>query len=406
VTLHDPVIAALSQANPVPGTVRPGPQERAEAERILRRVVSSPARPRHRVAVVVPVLSTLVALAVVGLFLRAGGVGPSGAPAGNGTKLIFQAVPTAQTPVISPAALSRDAHIVRERLRSVGGSFRVTVASGDRIAVSVGGAVRGGPARIVQLVIAAGELFFYDWEANALTPNGQTVASQLAAQNPTAVQISQGVGSAPGVPGAGSMSLYAAVSLAARQPQAPVSKRLARIGSIRDLVAQLPPGVNGAYGQVRVVPQGTIVLQAASQTAANQVKFTSPSAQFYVLRDNVSLLGNDVTNPQQSTDQSGSPDVQFGFTTAGQNAFQSVTAQIAHRGASVSRAGSTYDQHFAVALDTHLLTVPSIDFKQYPDGIIGSRGGDITGVLTTESARDLATELRYSALPLQLRPTR
>ncbi|PZS13384.1 MAG: hypothetical protein DLM64_03425 [Solirubrobacterales bacterium] len=32
----------------------------------------------------------------------------------------------------------------------------------------------------------------YDWEANALTSNGQTVASQLIAQNPDALSISQG----------------------------------------------------------------------------------------------------------------------------------------------------------------------------------------------------------------------
>ena len=37
-------------------------------------------------------------------------------------------------------------------------------------------------------------LYFYDWEANALTPNGKTVASQLLAQDTTATELSQGVG--------------------------------------------------------------------------------------------------------------------------------------------------------------------------------------------------------------------
>jgi preprotein translocase subunit SecD len=38
--------------------------------------------------------------------------------------------------------------------------------------------------------------------------------------------------------------------------------------------------------------------------------------------------------------------------------------------------------------------------RRYPDGIIGSSGADITGGFTSKSARDLATELRYGALPL------
>jgi len=58
------------------------------------------------------------------------------------------------------------------------------------------------------------------------------------------------------------------------------------------------------------------------------------------LRDHVALFGIDVTNPQQSTDQSGSPDVIFGFTGKGGNEFQNVTAQIAHRGDVVSGFGT------------------------------------------------------------------
>ena len=80
-----------------------------------------------------------------------------------------------------------------------------------------------------------------------------------------------------------------------------------------------------------------------------------------------------------------------------------MTAQIAHRGDLVSGLGQTYDQHFAVALDTQLITVPSIDFKIYPNGIQGSSGGDITGGFTTSSAHDLATELRSAALPIDLK---
>ena len=56
-----------------------------------------------------------------------------------------------------------------------------------------------------------------------------------------------------------------------------------------------------------------------------------------------------------------------------------------------------------MAVDNQLLTVPQIDFRQYPDGIIRGGGADITGAFTRQSARDLATELRYGALPLSVR---
>ncbi len=82
-------------------------------------------------------------------------------------------------------------------------------------------------SRAEKVVGTTAQLYFYDWEANALTPNGKTVASQLQTQDPTAVTISQGTRvAAPGAPSAGSMSLYQAVKLASKQP--PVSSTTAR----------------------------------------------------------------------------------------------------------------------------------------------------------------------------------
>jgi SecD/SecF fusion protein len=452
-TSDDAVIAALSDANPVARTVAPDSLERAEADRVLHRVMSSPARPRHRSAVLVPVLSTLLVLAVVAVLVRSGGAGHNAAPRANAVNLTFQALPTPQTPVITPAAMAREVSILRKRLVSVQGGYRVALAGGERIAVTSANATGSTQARVVELVTGRAELLFFDWEANALTPNGNTVADQLQTQDRPAVTISQGSSTAaPGDPGAGGVSLYQAVQLAAKQPQAPISQHLSRIGpqyymfgapgsagcaavasaqhtipiqgdhcllagpddgapattrrqAINSLVAQLPLGVNRADGQVLVVPQGTVVLQAASQTGPEQ-SFNRPSAQFFVLRDQVALFGEEITNPRSGTDQTGAPDVQFDFTRTGQNAFQRVTAQIADRGANLSTAGQMYDQHFAVALDSRLLTVPSIRFTQYPDGITGGGGADITAPLTTQSARTIATELRLGALPLQLRRVR
>jgi hypothetical protein len=328
--------------------------------------------------------------------------------------------------------------------------------SGGEVAVVARGAPPGSRARIEALA-APGQLEFYDWEANLLLPDGKTVASALDLlppgyqNNPSllssdqrlALQISQGAGA----PGAGSLSLYDAVKLASKQPAvsrfapapgttqalqgskyymfgAPGSATCRIAGkaygysprptehcllsgpttSLASLYTNLPVGVSRSQGQVLTVPQGTTVLQATRSKFSALPKVSDPSARFYVLSDNAALSRSDITNPQQSTDPSGTPDVSFGFTTRGGTEFQRMTGQVARRGEQVSALDQTPNQHFAVALDGQLVTVPQIDFKQYPNGVSGQNGADITGGFTTQSARTLAALLRFGPLPVNLEP--
>ncbi|HEX3978219.1 MAG TPA: protein translocase subunit SecD [Solirubrobacteraceae bacterium] len=354
----------------------------------------------------------------------------------GGIELVYQGQRTPQSPV-NAASLNRAVDIMRSRVDSLGVSEPEIQTTGNSL-ITVGLPDVHDVARAEQEVGKTAQLFFYDWEANVLTPNGKTVASQLLTQDQTALAISQGGGTGPGVAGAGGVPLYQAVTLAAKQPRGPGGSRagpayylfgapgspacaaVAKVNgttpvqgqhcllngpdsTLTDLYSGLPPGVTKAQGQLVTVQQGTVVLQAANPSASTQIKASSPNAQFFVLKDDVALTGNDITNPQPSTDQSGQPDVQFGFTGKGQKSFQRVTGQIAHRGANVSLGGASLNQHFAVALDNQLVTVPQIDFHQLPDGIIGGGGADITGGFTSQTASDLATQLRLGALPIKLK---
>ena len=155
-----------------------------------------------------------------------------------------------------------------------------------------------------------------------------------------------------------------------------------------------------------VVPRGTVVLQAIPANFSKPTPIGDPSAQFYVLKDNIAIRGSDITNPQQSTDlNAGQPDVTFGFSSKGRSAFQDVTAAIARRGELDSGLGQQLNQHFAIALDNQLITVPFISYKQYPDGINGDNGADISGSFSISSAQNLANELRLGALPVRLTAT-
>ena len=122
------------------------------------------------------------------------------------------------------------------------------------------------------------------------------------------------------------------------------------------------------------------------------------------------LKGSDITNPQQGFDEgaggSGQPNVTFGFTGKGKSIFERITKEIAHRGQEAQLPGVTKNealQHFAVELDGQLITVPSIDYTQYPEGIDASTGSQISGGFTITSAQNLANELQSGALPLRLK---
>ena len=233
-------------------------------------------------------------------------------------------------------------------------------------------------------------LAFYDWEKNALVvPSGggkaQSVASLLPAGDSNATAVSTG-GNGVVAPGAnssaaGAMNFYDAVKLASQQPYsastnnaqkgslvflfgAPDSKACAAAAaaagkkpdpSNRCLLTppvQVPTGTSLAQArqlaeqglspverdgaEMLIVKQGTVVLQASPANFNNWPTYGTPDAGYYVLRDNVALFGNEITNPAQSTDQAGAPDVSFGFTGQGGNKFQNVTAQIANRGSLLS----------------------------------------------------------------------
>lgn len=137
-----------------------------------------------------------------------------------------------------------------------------------------------------------------------------------------------------------------------------------------------------------------------------------------MLNDDPVLSGEDINNPRQGLfnfrqgcclyegEGTGPPDVVFGFSSShGQMVFERLTREVAHRGQEAQLPGISREeaqQHFAIVLDGQLITVPSIDYTMYPEGIDATNGSEISGGFTVSSARNLATELRYGALPINL----
>jgi SecD/SecF fusion protein len=352
----------------------------------------------------------------------------------GGVELIYEGKPTAQSKV-DTESLERAITIMRKRVDQLGVASPEINRSGSReIDVALPDVSNAHQAE--DEVGKTAQLYFYDWEPNVIGANGQPAPKEGTV---TGDATNQGAGGVT----AGLLE-YNAILRAAKRPAilrdsdttwtpgcTPAQKEGCIYGSWylidtahekvlcaggkpicppAETEANLyangyrpPPGAKPKA--VRVNP-GTVLLQARpEESAAGKITNESPNS-FYVINDDPVLTGSDVTNPQQSNDESsGQPDVTFGFTSHGKTVFEAITKEIAHRGQEAQLPGVSREaaqQHFAVALDGQLITVPSIDFTKYPEGIDSSNGSEISGGFTLTSAQTLANELQSGALPIKL----
>ena len=98
------------------------------------------------------------------------------------------------------------------------------------------------------------------------------------------------------------------------------------------------------------------------------------------------------------------------FTDKGAKKFETITRDIAQRGKLLYNTvgggqgdASPFLQHFAIVLDREIKSWPTIDFQQYPGGISGSNGAQISGLQSIKEAKDLALVLQTGALPVEFR---
>ncbi|MGI8512332.1 MAG: protein translocase subunit SecD [Solirubrobacteraceae bacterium] len=331
----------------------------------------------------------------------------------GGVELVYQGKPTPQQPKVDAAAIDRALEIMRKRVDKLGVSEPEIQRSGrDQIVVGLPDVKNA--ARAQQQVGKVAQLFFYDWEPNVIGPDGQP---STAAGTPAE---GQAVSESP-IP-----SLYDAVLRASkRKPQrdgdnttndqyylfgpAPGHRLIAGPEeSEADLLTELEGREKPRGSSVLKVPTGTLVIKAEEiQAAEGQPKPKDQADRYYVVDDDPSLSGLDIENPEQNFDQgtggNGAPIVTMDFTDKGQKAFQSVTRTIAQRGAGILRTpGIDPLQKFAIVLDNEIISRPTIDFNENPDGIDGRTGAQITGSFTIQEAQDLATNLEIGALPIKL----
>jgi SecD/SecF fusion protein len=328
----------------------------------------------------------------------------------GGTELTFQAVTTSGKPPTS-TELSDAINIMRSRSDTLGVSgVQITSFGGNEITVALPDVQNTAQAE--KVVGVAGVLFFYDWENSVIDASGQIAGANQPAATCDSSQT--------GVSACG-LSYYDAVIRASKQPRhvyAVMSNPAAAYYYV-DAKTQTVYAPNAPYPTVALlvadlqarhiklpkgarlvkVNEGTVLVQATSAPE------TPVQNDYFVLRDKPILNGKDISNPQETTDPTNGIVVAFGFKGNGASVFQKVTAEIASRGQQTSVVGGTPNyQHFAITLDGQIVTVPYIDFTQYPTGIDAANGSEISGGFTYASATQLANVLASGALPVKLNP--
>ncbi len=349
----------------------------------------------------------------------------------GGVALVYKGRATAQAKV-NTESLNRTIDIMRKRVDQLGvAEPEIQRTGGEEIEVSLPDV--SNAQRAQEQVGKTAQLHFYDWEPNVIGPDGKPAPSDptvTGGAEPASVPhgllqyqaVQRAAKRAPIIgrnettldpgctPAQANGCIYGSWYLLDTKHEKMLCATGGPVCAPQDTEADLyadgykpPPGTKPKA--VRVNP-GTILVQAHPEEFNGKINNPSPNS-FYVLDDDPVLSGEDINNPQQSFQEGGSglPDVTFGFSSQGRKIFEKVTRKISERGANAQLPGvskAAAEQHFAIVLDEQVITAPSIDYGQYPEGIDASNGSEITGGFTITSAQNLAEELQSGALPIKL----
>ncbi len=161
------------------------------------------------------------------------------------------------------------------------------------------------------------------------------------------------------------------------------------------------------------MPTGTVVVTCGiGEVVCPGVAAANPTTNsFYLLKFDPptvpEMTGKDLNlggTRQDFDTRTGEPIVLMQFTKDGAKRFGEITAREAQRGKLLSNTiggGQKITQHFAIVLDREIKSWPSIDWEEYPGGISGSNGAQITGMAGLKEAKELALVLQTGALPVE-----
>ena len=354
----------------------------------------------------------LVAAALVGVALLAIPGSPIqqkptlGLDLQGGLEVTLQAVPPRDRE-LTTEDLDRSVQIMRNRVDKLGvAEPEIRTQGNDQISIQLPGVK--DPAAAASIIGKTAQLELFDLEANLQPPSINLQTKQPIA-TPKLYDLLAGQQSLAqkGTP----ESFYVFRTKGKKLVVGPVQTREAALSKWD---GKLPAG----HKLLAVPPQTVVVHCGPNDVVCPGVGESPPTRNyFYLLRYTPpavpEMTGKDLklSGTRQDFDtQTGEPIVLMDFTGKGQDMFEKITRDIAVRGKLLFNtvgAGQgdyrNYLQHFAIVLDREIKSWPSIDFEQYPGGIGGSNGAQISGLASVGEAKNLALVLQTGALPVEFR---
>jgi len=324
----------------------------------------------------------------------------------GGLEVTLQAVPPRDRE-LTKEDLDRSVSIMRNRVDRLGVSEpEIRTQGKDQIAIQLPGVK--DPEAAARIIGKTAQLELFDLEANLVAPSIDSQTRQpIATAKLYDLLAGQQALVKNGTPDTWYLFRQKGKQLVAG-PAASEKAILARHGG------KVPEGY-----KLFAVPPGTVVVSCAKDALVCPGLGAAPTArQWYLMKYDPpkvpEMTGSDLDlggTRQDFDTQSGQPIVLLSFTKKGADKFEQITRAEAQRGQLLYNtlgAGGQYQpeaffQHFAIILDREIKSFPSIDFKQYPGGIGGSGGAQITGMANLGEAKDLALVLQTGALPVEFR---
>jgi SecD/SecF fusion protein len=368
-------------------------------------------------------LMSLIALALAGVVA----LGLPGSPAHKsvkqgldlqgGLEVVLKAVPPKGQNVES-SKMRISQNIMRNRVDKLGVSEpEVRLQGSDQIVIQLAGV--HDPKAAASLIGKTASLEFYDLEADLTGPS--RTADSFPVATPALFTLLSREQSVTESKGAASWYLFDAKTKKVLVGPLPTrdslftTKKAKKLG-ITAASVEKEKAAYRAFG----VPKETTVVSCGGGSAVvcPGVNEVNPSKLYwYLFKYNPDGTNNDLANPEDpipemtgrdlklsgtraDVDPNQGPIVLMQFTNHGADVFHEITRREAQFGRIHSTtAGQKVEGHFAIVLDREIRSWPSIDFDQYPDGIEGSNGAQITGLGSFDEAKNLALVLQTGALP-------
>jgi SecD/SecF fusion protein len=371
---------------------------------------------RNAILVLAAVVAALVGVALLGV---------SGSPIHRKTNLgldlqgglevTLKAVPP-KGQQLQSSDLDRSVTIMRNRVDKLGVAEPQIVKQGsDQIAIQLPGVK--DPEAAAKVIGKTAQLEFYDLEADLVPPSvdinknpipktslyallsGQQALVKNSSDSWYVFDAKKRLRVGPVPTRAGALDSKA-VRQALRQPSSSATRTT-------QAAAVLPKG----WKLFGVPPKTVLVSCGVDDGVCPGVSTQAVTTYYYLLKHdppNVpEMTGTDLklSGTRQDFDtQTSQPIVLLAFTGHGRKKFEEITRAEAQRGKLLTNTigqGQDIFQHFAIVLDREIKSWPQIDWTQYPNGITGSNGAQITGSFTVKEAKDLALVLQTGALPVK-----